>query len=918
MAKIRVNDLARKMGMQAQDLIFKLKSIGVRVDGDDASIDPEIIQAILTGKRLPSPREVIVRDDDSPDKDKPGVRPHIRKAQPQAQRRARRSMIQRVDQNIRNLEPEKPEVAPAKEAPAPAEPSTPQQTPAASATAPPAVASSPPAPAKTGPEAREAPPESKAPPRADTRKEGEKAPPPRRRPSGTAAVRSASARKTAPPAGNRRGPGRSAASAVRGRPAMEVRRTREIVDPDDKSHERVLRVDPPKRPRRRDEPARDRDQRDQHDRRQERRTEAPSRRPERPVRPAARPAAAGARKATPARETSLSERGKRRAQRRQDQGSTGALAFKEERPDGPVTIVEGMTVREFAEKLGVKSKDLIKALVQRGVLANINHVLDKEIAAKLAEDLGVETMEVTFEEEIQLQHEVESEEDAGTKEPRAPVVTVMGHVDHGKTTLLDAIRSTSVAAGEAGGITQHIGAYHVDLDGKKIVFLDTPGHEAFTMMRARGASVTDIVVLVVAADDSVMPQTIEAIAHARAADVPIVVAINKIDKANANVDRVRKELADHELLLEDWGGDTVSVQISALKKEGISELLEMLLLTADLLELKAAPDVPASGVVLESRKEVGRGIVATVLVQDGTLSTGDVYVSGATWGRVRSMSDDEGNRVKSVGPATPVEVTGFDDVPEAGDLFQVVQDESKARGIADLRREEARRKALAPRVGKMSLEQLFSKIEEGEVKELPVIVKADVQGSVEVLKDTLAKLSTEKVKVNVIQSAVGAISTNDVILASASEAIIVGFNVRPERNAASLAEREEVEIRLHTVIYELADELKAAMTGLLEPTYQEVIKGTAEVRETFRVPKIGTIAGSHVTDGVIPRSSNARLLRDNVVVWEGRLGSLRRFKDDVSEVRSGFDCGIGLDGYQDLKPGDVIEAYVREEVAPTL
>ena len=595
------------------------------------------------------------------------------------------------------------------------------------------------------------------------------------------------------------------------------------------------------------------------------------------------------------------------------------LPFKEKMPEGPVIVSEAMTVREFAEKLGVKAKDLIQLLFKKGVMANINHVLAPETAIELAEELGVEAMEVSFEEAQQLEQEEALGDEAGTKEPRAPVVTVMGHVDHGKTSLLDQIRKTKVAEGEAGGITQHIGAYEARMeDGRKVVFLDTPGHEAFTMMRARGSKVTDIVVLVVAADDGVMPQTIEAIDHAKAAGVPIVVAVNKMDKANANPDRVKKELADHELLVEDWGGDIVAVPMSALKGEGIDELMEMLALTADLLELKAAPDVPGQGAVLEARKEIGRGTVATVLVQNGTLRVGDSFVCGATYGRVRSMVNDVRERLQEAGPATPVEVAGFSDVPEAGDLLQVVADESKAREIAEHRQEQLRKRELQPTTGKLSLDQLFDRIQEGEVKELPVVVKADVQGSVEVLKDALVKLSTEKVRVEVIHSAVGAISSNDVLLASASDAIIIGFNVRPERKATELAEKENVEIRLHTVIYELTDELKKAMLGLLEPEFKDVTRGRAEVREIFKVPRIGTVAGCHVVDGVVSRNASVRLLRDNVVVFTGKISSLKRFKDDASEVRSGFDCGISLEGYQDIKPGDEIEAFEKEEVAQTL
>jgi translation initiation factor IF-2 len=617
----------------------------------------------------------------------------------------------------------------------------------------------------------------------------------------------------------------------------------------------------------------------------------------------------------------VAARRRRRAQRTlaaEEAAASGTLPAAA--GSGPVTIVEGMTVRDLVDKLGVPAKDLMKKMFDRGILASINHVLEPDLAEALAHDFGFETMQVSFEEEIQLKQE-ESRENGKPREgkaPRPPVVTIMGHVDHGKTTLLDAIRESRLVDAEHGGITQHIGAYQVEKNGRKLVFLDTPGHEAFTQLRARGGRAADIVVLVVAADDGVMPQTLEAIDHARAAKVPIVVAVNKIDKSNANQDRVKKELSERGLMPEDWGGETVTVPMSALKKQGINELLEMILLTTDILELKANPDLPAQGVVLEARKETGRGVVSTVLVQDGVLKVGDVFVTGATWGRVRSMVDDVGNRVTEAGPSTPVEVTGFQEIPGAGDPFQVVQDEQKARAIAEFRQQEQRRRELAPMSSKVSLEQLFSKIVQGEVKELPVVLKTDVQGSAEVLSDALGKLVTPKVKVNVIHAGVGAISTNDVLLASASKAIVIGFNVRPERNASELAEKEGVDVRLHTIIYELLDELKKAMAGLLDPTFQEVVRGRAEVRETFKIPRVGTIAGCHVVEGVIPRSAGVRLLRDNVVVFEGKISSLRRFKDDASEVRSGFDCGIGLDRYQDFKPGDVIEAFGREEVRQTL
>ena len=490
----------------------------------------------------------------------------------------------------------------------------------------------------------------------------------------------------------------------------------------------------------------------------------------------------------------------------------------------------------------------------------------------------------------------------------------MGHVDHGKTSLLDAIRQTNVAAGEAGGITQHIGAYRVDVKGKPIVFLDTPGHEAFTSMRARGARATDIVVLVVAADDAVMPQTIEAINHARAAKVPIVVAINKIDKPNANVDRVKKELADQNVLLEAWGGDTPAAEISATKKQGIDHLLELTLLVAEMGEL-TAPDVgEARGVVLEARREAGRGNVATVLVQAGKLQVGDVFFAGSVFGRVRSMQDDRGAKVDVAGPATPVEVTGFEDLPQAGDTFQVVEDEAKARSIVSFRQLKEREKTMAAS-SRLSLEQLFSKIQEGKIKDLPLILKADVSGSMEVLSQALTRLSNDKVKISLLHAGVGAININDVLLASASGAIIVGFNVRPEKKAAEEAEKAGVEIRLHTVIYNVTDEIKKAMEGLLDPTLKEVARGRAEVRNTFKVPKFGIVAGCYVTEGVIPRSAQVRLLRDNRVIYEGKIGSLRRFKDDVSEVKQNFECGIGLDRYQDVKVGDIIEAFQVEKVA---
>jgi translation initiation factor IF-2 len=590
------------------------------------------------------------------------------------------------------------------------------------------------------------------------------------------------------------------------------------------------------------------------------------------------------------------------------------LEFK--RPTGKVALTEGVTVKELADKLSIKANDLMKhLLMKKGLMASINAPLGVDLALEIARDLDIDAEIVSFEEAA----EISAMERTGTtgNTPRGPVITVMGHVDHGKTSLLDAIRETNVAGGEAGGITQHIGAYHVEKRGRKIVFLDTPGHEAFTMMRARGAKVTDIVILVVAADDGVMPQTKEAIDHARAAKVPMIVAINKIDKPNANVERVRRELAENGVQVEQWGGDVVSVEVSALKKQGIDDLLDMILLTADILDLKANPEIPAKGVVLEARKEVGRGIVATVLIHDGTLKIGDPFFSGSTHGRVRALTDERGKRAQEAGPATPVQVTGFDDVPGAGDSLQVVDDETEARMIGQMRQEKAR-EAAQTKVGRMSLDQLFQRMQQGIAKELNLIIKADVQGSVEVLGDTMRKLSTAEVKVNVIHSSVGAISTNDVLLATASDAIVIGFNIRPERNAAELAEKEGVDIRLYTVIYTLMDEMKAAMTGLLDPKFQEVFQGRAEVRNTFKVPKAGVIAGCMVVDGVIPRTASVRLLRDNRVIYEGKIGSLRHFKNDVAEVRQGFECGIGIEKFQDIKVADVIEAFKVEKLEPAL
>ena len=579
-----------------------------------------------------------------------------------------------------------------------------------------------------------------------------------------------------------------------------------------------------------------------------------------------------------------------------------------------ITLAEGMTVKDLADKLEVKVKDLMKKIIDRRMMMTINSTLDSETATLLARDFGAEVLIRSFEEELT---EVETEaSDPKDMIQRAPVVTVMGHVDHGKTTLLDGIRTTKVAEGEAGGITQHIGAYSVDVNGRRVVFLDTPGHEAFTLMRARGAKVTDIVVLVVAADDGVMPQTREAIDHAKAANVPIVVAVNKIDKADANAERVKRELSELGLMPEAWGGTTVTVEVSARQRKNLDQLLELILLVADLADLKANPKRRAMGTVLEAKLDRGRGPVATVLVQDGTLSDGDLFIAGVVDGKVRALFDHLGHKVKKAGPATPVEVLGLSALPQPGDTFQVIDDPVKARQVVAYRQSQHKERTLGGKSSRLTLESLQQQMAEGGMKELPLIVKADVQGSAEVLADTLAKLTDEKVKIRIIHAGVGAVNESDVLLAAASNAIIIGFNVRPDRNAQDVAEREKVDIRQYSVIYTVTDEMKKAMSGLLAPTFKESRIGAAEIRQTFKTPKFGTIGGCMVLDGRITRSgdSQARLLRDNVVVWQGRLASLRRFKDDVSEVKSGLECGLSLERFNDIKVGDIVEIFSMERV----
>ena len=577
-----------------------------------------------------------------------------------------------------------------------------------------------------------------------------------------------------------------------------------------------------------------------------------------------------------------------------------------------ITITEGVTVKELSEKMDRKAKDIITKLLGRGIMSTINQPLDINMAKEICREFGFDAKVISFEEEVSLEQTKEAE--PANLRTRDPVVTIMGHVDHGKTSLLDAIRESNIAGGEAGGITQHIGAYHIRRKERGVTFIDTPGHEAFTMMRARGARVTDIVVLVVAADDGVMPQTIEAVHHARAAGVPMVVAINKVDKPGANLDRVKKQLSDQGLLVEDWGGDVVAVPISAKQKTGINELLEMILLVADIGDLKADPSSLASGVVLDARLDRSRGPVATVLVQRGTLRIGDPFIAGAIHGKVRAMFDDLGHRAREAGPSIPVEVLGLEGVPEAGNPFQVLEDEWKVRQIGAFRQQKLRQEAMA-KSSRLTLDHLYQQIKEGMVKELPLVVKADVQGSVEALTKSLNDLPSDKVKIRTIHSGSGAITETDVHLASASNAIIIGYNVRPERSAQELAEKEKVDIRLHSVIYDITNEIKNAMVGLLDPEAKEVYLGRADVRQVFKVPKVGTVAGTYVSDGKITRSAEVRLLRDNVVVYTGKVASLRRFKDDASEVKSGYECGIGLANFNDVKIGDVIEAFKVEKVA---
>jgi len=607
----------------------------------------------------------------------------------------------------------------------------------------------------------------------------------------------------------------------------------------------------------------------------------------------------------------LAEEVNNQAKKRKKKKSEEAVEAVGEGGSGVVEIGETITVKELAEKLGKPTADVIKTLIFTGVMAAINQEIDFATAEKVCEKYECLVVKKEEKEELEVVEEEEVVEENLVKRP--PIVTVMGHVDHGKTSLLDAIRKANVTAHEAGGITQHIGAYTVNLNGEKLTFLDTPGHEAFTAMRARGAQVTDVVILVVAADDGIMPQTKEAISHCKAAEVPMIVAINKIDRPGANIDRVKQELTEYELVAEDWGGDTICVPVSAKTGENLEQLLEMVLLTSEMGELKADPKRKAKGTVIEAKLDKGRGAVATLLIQNGTLHVGDSILVGSTYGRIRAMFDDKGKSIKAAGPSIPVEILGLSEVPSAGDRFTVVKDEKTARNMAETRKQKIKDESFHS-ANRVSLEDLYSQIQEGTVKELGIIVKADVQGSVQAIKQSLEKLSTEDVKVRVIHGGVGAITETDVTLATASNALLIGFNVRPDSNATVIADKEGVEIKTYRIIYDAIEDVKSAMIGMLDPEYKEVVNGKAEVRMVYKISNIGTIAGCYVTDGKIIRNSEVRVIRDGIVIFESTLASLKRFKDDAKEVNTGYECGLSVEKFNDLKEGDVIESFSMQAI----
>ena len=892
----RVGDVAQQMGVTAEELIFKLRSIGVDVTSAENTLDLPTVRNIITGQTLVRrPREVIVRQTVAAEEQRKAPVPAMER--PKRRRPGRRAVS--LDEELPDEVPNLAAMSvPASSKPAARAVDEAEEAAAEEGPAKPKLVEGAPAPAPAGAKAAKGPKATRAAKAASAEQAAEAVPAP-----APVKKRAVAVRETAKP-------------AKKGAKAPLEAQLRELTD--DEVKQRIIAAKQAAAEKPAEKPAAP--GRGKSSRKAKAAADADEIRDllakfeESKVR-AAETAAA------PRPPIPMGGRPKPTHRPRRERGEAPVevrqvtVTFRDGvKPEGAVYLSEAVTVRELAEKLNVLVKDLMAYLISKKILVTANQALPQDLAEKICEDLGVEAMVVTFEEEIDLQQEETAE--AGTKpEPRPPVVTVMGHVDHGKTSLLDAIRSTRVAAGEAGGITQHIGASRIVHNNKPIVFIDTPGHEAFTQMRARGAKVTDLVVLVVAADDGVMPQTVEAINHARAAHVPLVVAINKIDKSNANPERVKKDLAQEGVLLEGWGGEVPVVSVSATKRQGIEDLLEVILLVAEMADLKAAREGMARGTVLEARKERGRGVVASVLVQQGTLAQGDCFFAGATYGRVRAMLDTNRKPVRQAKPSDAVEIMGLEDIPEAGDTFQVVEDEARAREVASYRRAKQREEQMAGS-RKISLEGLMDKIKSEEVKALNVVLKADVQGSVEVLRDTLAKLSTDQVAINVIHASAGAVNANDILLASASQAIVIGFNVRPDRSAKQLAEREKVDVRLYSVIYNLTDELQKAMMGLLSPTYREEELGRAEVREVFKVSKVGTVAGCMVVEGTILRTAKARLLRDNVVVWEGSLASLKRFKEDVGEVKNGFECGIGLDRFQDIKLGDVIEAYRTVEVAP--
>ncbi len=910
MQQLRVVDLAHTMGITSQELIFKLRSIGVTVATEEDALDLSTVRAIITGETLQRrPREVIVRAE------KPEEESSALSAKERLARRRRRQVVE-TDKKIAEVVTAESadEVDDGEDLRAAATVEA-AKTPAAAdevgVAGVPAEAAKAEAAAEAGSEAVVIPP-----PMAAVEDEDDEDVEIKPEPEITEEELTAA----------RERPGQDGPQRVRpARAKTPLEQTLRELSPDEirqrladqKAAEKQRKQAKPsaKTSGRKAKAAADaKEIRELLNKFEEQKLKGQQEAASTP-RPAPRP--------TGGRPGKKARRRRQEADRRPaPPRPTRSIQFKDgDKPEGPIILSEMVTARELAEKLNVTAKELLGLLIQKGVMVTANQSLPHELAEEICSDLEIEAMVASAEDLIEYEREEAAEatgQAAGPSEPRPPVVTVMGHVDHGKTSLLDAIRSSRIAEQEAGGITQHIGASRISAsDGRGVVFVDTPGHEAFTQMRARGAQVTDIVILVVAADDGVMPQTREAISHARAANVPLIVAINKIDKSNANPDRVKQQLAENDVLVESWGGEVPSVEVSAMKNQGLDDLVDMILLVAEMKELTAVAEGQARGVVLEARKEKGRGIVATVLIQQGRIEVGNYFFCGSTWGRVRSLTDDAGQRVEFGSPSDPIEITGFEDVPAAGDILQGTESEAKAEEVASYRSQRDREEGLSA-TRKVSLDNLFDQIAESETQELNIVVKADVQGSVEVLRETLVSLSTEKVKINVLQGSVGAVTTNDVMLASASDAIIIGFAVRPERTARELADTEQVDVRLYTVIYDLVDDVKKAMVGLLEPEYREEELGHAEVREIFKVPKIGAIAGSHVIDGVISRNARVRLVRDHVVVYEGEMASLRRFKDDAAEVREGFDCGIGLERYQDIKVGDIIEAYKMVEIAPEL